>query len=378
MHSINFQCEVITPLFMYGADGSTPELRPSEFKGMMRFWWRAANCEDDYKKIRLAETRLFGGTNPALKSRVSLRIELLKSYKTIKDTSDRDAYNLKEFYKLKWRFDRKNRILRGDHAGIGYMLYSTVIPKKEKSFIPAGYTFGVKLTGDPQALKQAISSFWLSVYLGGFGTRARRGAGNIVITNVEDTNGILKSLGLNFVPPNSHNEFVKWFKNNLHIAISEIHSYSGVKNLNCRVKVEYSTLYGAKFKFAKSGKESWIDSLNTIGILYQQFRHKNKQDINSAFFGLPIIHSDKSATKARIKYDEGEQEIERRASPLIFKIFKIGNNYHWGILWLGGMFLPDKAEVYHKGKSQKPNDGLVKDFWEGLRDTIELQSLWEV
>ena len=378
MLMIKIRCEVITPMFMYGADGSTPELRPSEFKGMIRFWWRAANCNGDHEELRLHEAKLFGGTNPAQKSRVSLRIESLTSYKTIKDPSDRDAYNLKEFYKLRWRFDGKNRILRGDHAGIGYMLYSTVIPKKEKSFIPAGRIFSIKLVGDPQALTQAVSSLWLSAYLGGFGTRSRRGAGNIVITDVEDTNGVLKSLRLNFVPPNSRDEFVKWFKHNLHIAISEIISYSDRENLNCGGKVEYSTLYGAKFKIANIGYESWIDSLNTVGILYQQFRYRNKHDINTAFFGLPIIHSDKSVTKAKIKYDEKEQEIERRASPLIFKIFKIGDNYHWGILWLGGMFLPDKAEVYHKGKSQKPNDGLVKYFWEGLRDAIELQSLWEV
>ena len=42
MKKITFGCEVITPMFLSGADGN-PELRPPSIKGMMRFWWRAIN-----------------------------------------------------------------------------------------------------------------------------------------------------------------------------------------------------------------------------------------------------------------------------------------------------------------------------------------------
>lgn len=47
---------------MSGADGKTPELRPSEIKGMMRFWWRAAKAEDDIEDLRKKEAEIFGGT----------------------------------------------------------------------------------------------------------------------------------------------------------------------------------------------------------------------------------------------------------------------------------------------------------------------------
>ena len=43
MEKIVFECESVTPMFMYGADGKTPELRPASVKGVMRFWWRAIN-----------------------------------------------------------------------------------------------------------------------------------------------------------------------------------------------------------------------------------------------------------------------------------------------------------------------------------------------
>ncbi|SHO81241.1 CRISPR-associated RAMP Cmr1 [hydrothermal vent metagenome] len=41
MEKIVFECETITPIFMYGADATIPELRPASIKGVMRFWWRA-------------------------------------------------------------------------------------------------------------------------------------------------------------------------------------------------------------------------------------------------------------------------------------------------------------------------------------------------
>lgn len=47
---------------MAGADGRTPELGPSEFKGMMRFWWRAVKAEDDIAKLKKEENGIFGGT----------------------------------------------------------------------------------------------------------------------------------------------------------------------------------------------------------------------------------------------------------------------------------------------------------------------------
>ncbi len=43
MKTIEFECETITPMFLAGADGKTPELRPPSIKGLMRFWWRAMN-----------------------------------------------------------------------------------------------------------------------------------------------------------------------------------------------------------------------------------------------------------------------------------------------------------------------------------------------
>ncbi|NER00596.1 MAG: type III-B CRISPR module RAMP protein Cmr1, partial [Cyanothece sp. SIO2G6] len=43
METLTFTCKIITPMFLAGADGKTPELRSASIKGAMRFWWRAVN-----------------------------------------------------------------------------------------------------------------------------------------------------------------------------------------------------------------------------------------------------------------------------------------------------------------------------------------------
>jgi len=57
MYSVSFELETITPLFMAGADGITPELRPPSFKGMMRFWWRAMRADNDWKQLAKDEAK---------------------------------------------------------------------------------------------------------------------------------------------------------------------------------------------------------------------------------------------------------------------------------------------------------------------------------
>jgi len=109
--TIKFQCETITPLFMHGADGKTPELRPASIKGVMRFWWRAINGDlplNDYKEnaklkgLRSQEAEIFGNTE--MKSSFSIKI---KNYKGIPERfeiefllSNRCDFDIENFFKI--------------------------------------------------------------------------------------------------------------------------------------------------------------------------------------------------------------------------------------------------------------------------------------
>ncbi|GAB4407644.1 MAG: hypothetical protein OHK0053_34270 [Microscillaceae bacterium] len=63
MKNIIFTCETITPMFLSGADGQIPELRPPSIKGALRFWWRAMNGHLDLKTLKEQESLIFGGTD---------------------------------------------------------------------------------------------------------------------------------------------------------------------------------------------------------------------------------------------------------------------------------------------------------------------------
>jgi CRISPR-associated protein Cmr1 len=74
MESITFECRLITDYFSSGADGITPELRPSSIKGALRFWWRALNGHLTLAELKRQEDRIFGGGGEnATKSKVIVR-----------------------------------------------------------------------------------------------------------------------------------------------------------------------------------------------------------------------------------------------------------------------------------------------------------------
>lgn len=71
-HTITFTCETITPMFLSGADGQTPELRPPSIKGALRFWWRAMNGHLSLEELKKKEDEIFGGTEG--RSKVVVRV----------------------------------------------------------------------------------------------------------------------------------------------------------------------------------------------------------------------------------------------------------------------------------------------------------------
>jgi CRISPR-associated protein Cmr1 len=61
-------------MFIAGADRESPEIRSSSIKGMMRYWWRAAQAENILKNLRDREGCLFGTIQkPAQKSPLIIR-----------------------------------------------------------------------------------------------------------------------------------------------------------------------------------------------------------------------------------------------------------------------------------------------------------------
>lgn len=158
MQTLGLKCKLTTPMFMYGADGKIPELRPSEFKGMMRFWWRAIRAEDNVEKLKEEEIEIFGGTEKG-KSKLTIRIL------TRLNESDKIDYQPLPHHQnsncpidsLKWC----NKAFK----------IKAIKPGKEIEIVFLATQMGFNMN----------SLVYLSFILGGFGKRSRRGFGSLEI-----------------------------------------------------------------------------------------------------------------------------------------------------------------------------------------------------
>jgi len=154
-----YECEVITPMFLHGADGRTPELRPPSIKGLIRFWWRVSTPKFNDEKLFLSEEeRIFGGSHKnKKKSPVSLIIK-----KTPTKTSYVSPLPHKNNFKLKC-FTTENN-------------------------------FSIKLLGSKDYINYFERSFKLLSFLGGLGKRVRRGFGSFEIIHEKDEINFLQKI----------------------------------------------------------------------------------------------------------------------------------------------------------------------------------------
>jgi CRISPR-associated protein Cmr1 len=199
MQTITFTCETITPMFLSGADGSTPELRPPSIKGALRFWWRAMNGElapnEIYLNLKDAEQYVFGGVGGfeigsdkrvGSKSKFTVRVSNI-SNDVVKSISKVD-------------FNEKR--------GLEYFFYLIAAGMTQNNQAFTRAKFDVIITAyEEEDLLQACASFWLLTYFGGLGSRARRGAGSFEICSVVDADNILENK-IKMIPDNSSRSFL--------------------------------------------------------------------------------------------------------------------------------------------------------------------------
>lgn len=191
MKTFRFMCEVLTPLFLGGADPrhGPPELRVPSLRGAMRYWYRALvggsnlmtsveSVEEEIANLTSEEGRVFGTTEAG--SAVSIVISTRA--KPVVET---------------YQKDRAIRTPDGDFLPTGkdYLLWSMAAsgrpdtPKYQpaRQYIRPGSKFEVivRSKGDTDFARRAIAAFWLLANLGAFGSRANRGAGSIQASTLD-------------------------------------------------------------------------------------------------------------------------------------------------------------------------------------------------
>ncbi len=324
--------KTVTPLFLGGADPrGEPELRAASVRGALRFWLRAllggVLGDRDLDALHRAESTVFGSTERA--SPVVVRLTHRSFGKN----------NIKPFSEL-----HSNKI------GVAYLFFAARGTKteRERSAINVGEWFQLHLEerfgrGEPQgkALKHAYAALWLLTHLGGLGSRSRRGAGSLQVTEV-----IEQSQGLNDLPSltisaKTPTELVQELKNGL----ARLRQFVGAsQTASVASPSAFDVLHSNACRIWVVNKEfnAWDEALDNFGSTLQQFRSRRKPDYNlvkealqhpqstlisqpiqRAAFGLPIVFYYRSLNKVVIL--EGTYH-DRRASPLILRVTKLAND----------------------------------------------------
>ncbi|TXB63742.1 type III-B CRISPR module RAMP protein Cmr1 [Phaeodactylibacter luteus] len=333
MESITFHCKVITPMFLAGADGQTPELRAPSIKGAMRFWWRALNGHLGVEEMRKREEAIFGGTNTGGRSKVTIRLE----EGNIKTGSLPDTKADKE-----------------QHPGLQYLWYT--IPMNNRPGIWEG-NFSVHLSSlESLALEEAALSFWTLANFGGIGTRSRRGGGCFKIDSISGNS----SIEFEFVQSGSES-LVRHLRRNIDFLANR---FAFTRDFNPGSFTPFPMLHNAQIHVLQDSETFALGALERIGRLFKEFRERLQPDYNEVKnyivsgtfpkqiqrveFGLPLSFRYTSLDrygKAGANVKTTKREIDRSASSLIIHINEFNGRYYIVITNFASSLLPEGVDL---------------------------------
>jgi len=193
MNTVTFTCKIITPMFLAGADGATPEIRPQSIKGALRFWWRALHghlpiedVKDEnhniiQKGLRTQEAEIFGGGgDKAIRSSVIIRT-------THPELAISTAILPKADYKVMAKGKERTINL------LEYLAYGTYDWDKEKrinvfnrTYFTNDQNFNLTITYPLTFQSDVLKALFLMTLFGGIGSRNRNGYGCLSIDSLQE------------------------------------------------------------------------------------------------------------------------------------------------------------------------------------------------
>ncbi|NJF24415.1 type III-B CRISPR module RAMP protein Cmr1 [Thermococcus sp. Bubb.Bath] len=418
MYEAIFELEAITPLFMRGADQRKAEFRSASVKGVMRWWFRALAGNyfgNNIKALREAEGKVFGsaGSGEAKKSRVFVRAE-------VKDKREGSVFQ----HAASWRDEKA--IVWSEY--VDYLFFSALDKRKNRNtggvdvksrfrYYDTGSKFEVVLSShDRDAFLLAEAALWMAINLGGFGFRARRGAGSLRVTK---TKGDFNLKFNNFGSLREFAQEVSTVVSQFNEAIGNLGVSPG-KNKRDRAdyplypvfEQENSLIFTreewAGIRYHSDRKEKWVSALDNFGRWFLDIKRGRKfsggfrfrcadyalshtferltdnKVINEVsdqrtyksrsprekryYLGLPIRYANYSTTVSgwlgSVPTDNKDIEgalrskkntVERRASGYWLSLVDIGGILYPMVTVFASQFYPDYSGVFYFDKQDKWN-----------------------
>lgn len=376
-----FDCEVLTPMFLSGVDQRACELRAPSVRGAMRMWYRAllgGQGVTDIRELKRREAAVFGTTDTA--SPVAVRVLSppglqLGNAVSLPDWESSDP----------------------DHPKMGsptrYLWYSAKLGTNDRKWIPPGTTFRVviqtvaaakRADEHRTALEDALDAFWLVAHLGSLGTRARRAAGSFTVRRVHQE-------GAFRIPP---------FRADGAFDVPTVASHlAHLVPAPSDASPDFSIL-GSQGGVWRAGWDEthWEDAVWNAGAALRSFRLRLGLDqgpkdnpaptgfpddyttmkraverntvpagpVGRASFGLPLTFRFSSSPKSKKEIKPAQSD--RRASPLWIRIVRLpGGGYDAVLTHLAGRLVPGALAVRgQQGTFPPPADSLVPAFIRSL------------
>ena len=390
MQRIEAEFEIVTPMFLGGADpATTVELRASSIKGALRFWWRALHYSrmvvaeggdqaKALKKLRERESYLFGsaddkvGQGCMLLSLVtrSTDLERLSSGAVLTDQSNRRAGPGARYlgYGLLQAF--------GVNAG---QLNRPCIMHKT-SFV-AHILFRPATSLDDHS--EIISTLKLFGLVGGLGSRVRRGFGSVSLKGITR---IGTEPHIVAIPARTREDFISELRMLLQPALV---GYASAFQLTafgagCRIDVTNWQVADPLVALDRIGRgmqryRSWghrgevnhQPSEKRFEDDHDWFRRQGRFQTsrgsfvpNRTAFGLPHNYGPRFGVS-------GPDKTDRRGSPLHCHIHKTSNGQSFGVMAiLPNRFLPEEKVSIIDGSYRNARDyifdsSVLTDFLDG-------------
>lgn len=302
MHCITLQCRTVTPMFS-GNAFQKPEIRPTEIKAAMRFWWRAMNAHLTLDELKSKETDLFGGRQKVhgnesgyIFRRSSFNIVVEASSAVIHAPLPNIPYTDNSGSR-----QRTFNIL--NYLAYGKWDFRTGF---ENGYIPTNHTFRIILSMQDKSKEESLKELvWFVGNLGGIGSKTRNGFGRFSIEIPDfmyDPIHIIKAK----LKPNIINSFTAFS--------DKVVAFSSTEN-----------------------HDNWEDALAEIGTAYLESRLEIKHDRylgeKRKYIGFPLSVREQHG-KRMVSKKIGK--IERHAKSYFLTVCKADNNQHIGII----IFMP--------------------------------------
>jgi CRISPR-associated protein Cmr1 len=299
---IRLVLEVLTPMFLGGADPSQAELREPSVRGQLRFWWRAQQAALAVDQLWRKEAEVFGTAGEKENRRSSFSVVLEGENITYKSPP------LPQDSKLKVQVQRSS----GARVSVNLLEYLAYGASRRKYIAPGSRFSMVLRFRDPGKIDEVLKALRVFCLFGGIGAKVRNGYGSFEVVSVKGVEGI--SVG--GVPDKE--------------VMQELCKANWVPPFStfCR---------SARLFRTRECYQSWEDCLAALAMAWRDARLslEGRSVYNSRqYLGAPIVVAKKTVSF-----------MDRRAKPYFLRVHREGDGYRGCILYLPSQYLPPQ---YHK------------------------------